>query len=201
MSVACRPLSDEEVGRVVESFSGRYALRDKAMFIVGIRTGYRISELLSLRIRDVLRPDGEIMDSVTVARRNVKGKTRGRTVPLHPEAKEALREWLEEARGMIQLAPDIPVFFSQKRNGQIRPLDRRTAWHILKQAYARAGILGRGVGALGTHSLRKTFASRLYDKYRDLILVQYALGHSKTENTIRYLNIREEAVARAILAL
>ena len=111
MSVACRPLSDEEVGRVVESFSGRYALRDKAMFIVGIRTGYRISELLSLRIRDVLRPDGEIMDSVTVARRNVKGKTRGRTVPLHPEAKEALRRL-------------DPEFSKTLRPGQPRP-DRR----------------------------------------------------------------------------
>jgi integrase len=46
----CRPLTDDEVDLVLQSFGGRYALRDRALFCLGIYTGFRITELLSLRL-------------------------------------------------------------------------------------------------------------------------------------------------------
>jgi integrase len=49
----CRPLSDEEVKLISQSFGGTFGKRNKALFVVGYRTGFRISELLSLRVDDV----------------------------------------------------------------------------------------------------------------------------------------------------
>ena len=84
-----RPLTDSEVLQVSNSFRGRYALRDRALFVLGIKTGLRISELLSLAVGGVLQ-HGRIVDRVHVQRRHMKRKTEGRTVLLHPEAQEAL---------------------------------------------------------------------------------------------------------------
>jgi integrase len=66
-----------------------YAARNKALFILGVRSGFRISEILSLTVGDVLQ-HGKVMDHVTVARKHMKKKTEGRGVPLHPEARAAL---------------------------------------------------------------------------------------------------------------
>jgi integrase len=46
----CRPFSDEEVKLIAKSFGGRYATRNKALFILGVRSGFRISEMLSLTV-------------------------------------------------------------------------------------------------------------------------------------------------------
>ena len=48
-----RPLSDAEVAQVATSFRGVYAQRNKALCVVGVRTGFRIPELLSLRVGDI----------------------------------------------------------------------------------------------------------------------------------------------------
>jgi integrase len=66
----CRALTDREVELVSKSFGGRYALRDRALFLLGVHTGFRISELLSLRVRDVWAY-GRIVDVLTVSCRSV----------------------------------------------------------------------------------------------------------------------------------
>ncbi len=69
----CRPLTDDEVEQVMQSFGGRFATRDSALFLLGIYTGFRITELLSLRLHDVYQHQ-EVLSRVTVPRRNMKGK-------------------------------------------------------------------------------------------------------------------------------
>jgi integrase len=46
----CRPLTDEEITLLSRSFGGTYAARDRALFILGLKSGFRISALLSLRV-------------------------------------------------------------------------------------------------------------------------------------------------------
>jgi integrase len=77
----CRPLSDEEITLISRSFGGTYAARDRALFILGLKSGFRISELLSLRVGDVLQ-HGRLVDQVTVRRAHMKQQTEGRTVPI-----------------------------------------------------------------------------------------------------------------------
>jgi site-specific recombinase XerD len=69
-----RPLSDEEVRLRAKSFHGVYAARNKVMFILGVRTGFRISEILGLRVGDVYQ-QGKGSDRVGVSHRHMKGET------------------------------------------------------------------------------------------------------------------------------
>jgi integrase len=89
----CRPLTDTEVALVQASFGGKYAARDRALFVLGVKSGFRISELLSLQVGDIYQ-HGRVVDRVTVQRRHMKQKREGRTVLLHPDAKAALATWL-----------------------------------------------------------------------------------------------------------
>lgn len=84
-----RPLTDTEVELIAGSFSGRYALRDRAIFILRVKTGLRISELFSLTIGDVVQ-HGQMVERVAVQRRRMKRKVEGRTVLLHPDAKDGV---------------------------------------------------------------------------------------------------------------
>ena len=91
----CRPLSEEEVRVISQSFGGAYATRDKALFLLGVKFGFRISELLSLTVGDVYQ-HGRLVDWVSVQRRHMKDRTEGRSVVLKAEARSALQCWLEE---------------------------------------------------------------------------------------------------------
>jgi hypothetical protein len=79
----CRPLRPEEVVAVTQSFGGRDQWRDRALFLVGLYTGFCITDLLGLRWHDCLRY-GQVAASLTVARRHIKHKQHVRTVTLHP---------------------------------------------------------------------------------------------------------------------
>jgi hypothetical protein len=59
---------------------GTYAARNKALFILGVRSGFRISEMLSLTVGDVFQ-HGKVVDHVTVARKHMKKKTEGGACP------------------------------------------------------------------------------------------------------------------------
>jgi integrase len=169
------------------------------MFILGVRSGFRISEILSLRVGEVYQ-HGKVGDRVSVQRRNMKGKTQGRTVLLHPEARAALSVWLEvlqRRRGALD--PELPIFHSRTKgaDGAPRPISRVQAWRLLQEAYAANGLTGK----LGTHAMRKTFANRMYEKLNhDLVKTQRALGHKNINSTVSYLSFREEKIDAAILA-
>ncbi|HEX2242054.1 MAG TPA: tyrosine-type recombinase/integrase, partial [Gammaproteobacteria bacterium] len=63
----CRPLTAAEVTQVSRTFADDFqGQRNKALFLVGVRTGFRISELLSLNVSDVYQR-GQVVDEVTVA--------------------------------------------------------------------------------------------------------------------------------------
>lgn len=200
----CRPLTDDEVADVEQSFGGRYAVRDRALFQLGVLSGFRISELLSLRVGDVVQA-GRIVDQIAVQRRNMKKKVEGRTVILHPKAKAALASWLEELQADGYFLADDFIFRSRK--GQNRPISRGQAFKILQDAFEANELTGR----LGTHSMRKTFANRVYrhlcqrratgeplDPFR---LTSKALGHRNINSTDSYLSFLEDDIQQAILAI
>jgi len=192
MNNGCRPFTDHEVRTLLNSFSGRFANRDRALFVLGIKTGFRISEMLSLTIKDVFR-ENQIVNRITVTKSKMKGKTESRTIILHSDAKDAIFEWLLE-RGLYQLSKDDFLFQSRKGTGAIT---RVQAYRIIQKAARRNNLSGK----IGNHSLRKTFADRIYDKFdRDLIRVQRALGHKWITSTQAYLSFKEEEIEKAILS-
>jgi integrase len=186
-----RALTDDEVERVKAAFTGTFFLRDRALFILGVKAGFRISELLSLTVGDIFQ-NGKFVDKITVARRHMKKKREGRTVALHPEALQALKDWYVGGGGPFNSS----VFIFISRKGANRALSRISAWKVLRKAFEKCGLTGK----LGTHCMRKTFAKKVHEKLgRDLLKTQKALGHASVNSTVSYLSVDEEEIDDAIL--
>ena len=180
--IGCRPLTDQEVELVLGALDNP---RDRCLFILGIRTGFRISELLSLRISDVTEY-GSVASQVTVRRGCMKGKHQSRTVPLHPQAKEALTHYIESLGA--RMIPQSRLF----------PFTRQHAWRIFKGAVVNCKLTGK----LGTHAMRKTFASRVFTALGENIFkTQMALGHASPASTVNYLSFKNEEIDKAILGV
>jgi len=191
----CRALTDMEVAVVSQSFGGTYAARDRALFLLGVKSGFRISELLSLTVGDVWQ-HGQFVERVAVKRRHMKGKQQGRSVILHPAAKTALAAWLMELQRLGSITPEGYLFPSRK--GFNRPLQRGQAHHILQEVYHTNGL----TGMIGCHGMRKTFGQKVYQATgHDLRATQHAMGHKSPASTAAYLAVDEQAVDAVILAL
>lgn len=189
--------------------------RNYILFLLGIYSGYRISDILKLKVSDVYNKKYfEIIENKT-------GKLRKRII--HPELKEELNLYIESNK----LSLDSYLFPSQKHRNEITvktipkktkrkknskntgeyitiknkapnsPITRKTAWEILNKAAKEIGITDN----IGTHSLRKTFGNKIYKNTGDLVLTQQAIGHSNSSigSTKRYLGIDQAEIDNAIM--
>jgi site-specific recombinase XerD len=186
-------LTDDEIARVLAALErDRHHARNHALLVLGCRTGFRISELLSLRLGDVWREE-KVLSEVEVARRYMKGKRRSRRLPLHQEARTALEPWIRELleAGATSSTPLFPSGLDFTR-----PLNRRSAWKLLKRAYRHCELSGK----LATHTMRKVFARRMRKATGgDLRKIQLLLGHSELETTVKYLEDDENELNDAVL--
>ena len=179
-----RPLDNSEIRRVSTCFTGTYEVRNRGLFMIGVSTGGRISELLSLTIGDVYQ-NGSAVTDLLFQRSIVKGGEVSRAVPVNADGRraiDALVNW--HRRHYRSVAAKRPLFPSRHKSGTVA-LHRQTAHDILKNAFIAAGLNGK----LATHSLRKSFAQRLYDKTGDIYMVQELLGHRNLSTTQHYLGV------------
>ena len=186
-----RPLSNAEIRKVADCFSGTYATRNRGLFVLGVSTGGRISELLALKVAEVWQ-NGKPVSDLLFDKSVVKGGEVSRAVPLNIDGRrtiEALIDWHSQRFGEIDVSR--PLFPSRQGDGA---LDRRMAHEALKTAFEAAGLNGK----LATHSMRKSFAQRLYEQTNDIFAVQEMLGHKNVATTQRYLGVNYASVRDAV---
>ena len=191
-----RPLDNNEITLVSACFDGTFEARNRGLFMLGVSTGGRISELLALKIDDVWQNKKPVTD-LLFDRSIVKGGEVSRAVPVNIDGREAIQtliHWHSEKYKTI--APPRPLFPSRNRQGAVA-MNRQTAHDMLKKAFAVAGLNGK----LATHSLRKSFAQRLYDESGDIYLVQELLGHRNVSTTQNYLGINYATAKQACEAM
>jgi len=176
--------------------------RDACLFALGVETGLRISEMLSIKISDVFDTSDRVRDVLIIEKAHCKGKQRRREIPLSPVAKEAIIQATEEAFSLGRSQSHSSLFSAVSHNG---PISRQQAYKIISAALKAAGI----TKTRGTHTARKTYATMLLEKveveYRagslkvfPLIAVQLGLGHQDLKTTQRYLECGIESVNEII---
>ena len=188
-----RPLDNDEIRRVSGCFTGTFEVRNRGLFMLGVSTGGRISELLSLRVGDVYQNSKAVSD-LLYNRSIVKGGEVSRAVPVNVDGRDAIEElivWHREKYAMI--APTHPLFPSRNKNGTVA-MNRQTAHDMLKTAFMAAGLNGK----LATHSLRKSFAQRVYEQSGDIYLVQELLGHRNVATTQKYIGVNYASAREAV---
>ena len=180
-----RPLNNEEIGRVSAAFTGgTFEVRNRSLFMIGVSTGGRISELLSLTIGDVYQ-NGTAVTDLLFDKSIVKGGKVSRAVPVNIDGRHAIDDlvnWHRERYGDVD--DKRPLFPSRNKKGSVA-MNRQTAHDMLKAAFLSAGLNGK----LATHSLRKSFAQRVYEQSGDIYLVQELLGHRSVATTQKYLGV------------
>ena len=179
-----RPLDNNEIRLVSACFSGTFEVRNRGLFMLGVSTGGRISELLSLTTRDVYQNKKPVTD-LLYSKSIVKGGEVSRSVPVNADGRRSIDELVSWHKGHYRsVASKRPLFPSRHKSGTV-PMHRQTAHAILKTAFIEAGLNGH----IATHSLRKSFAQRLYDKTGDIYMVQELLGHRNISTTQKYLGV------------
>jgi len=147
--------------------------RDRAMFLVLLRTGMRIGELLNTRVADIHLNEKRI--DITEA-----SKTRtGRVVYLSDDAQIALKIWLK------QHDPDMPYLFYSQWRDAFRYTGAR---NIFVKYIIKSGLSHKGYTL---HCLRHTFASELLNAGMRLECLQHLLGHECIEMTRRYARLTD----------
>jgi integrase len=176
---AKRALKPKQIWGIRFYLDHHHRLRDRALFDVAIDSKLRGCDVVRLKIRDIVS-GGQIRTRATVT----QTKT-GRPVQfeLLSDARASLLAWLERRGGSL----GDYVFPSRVDHSD----------HLSTRQYARLvdkWVTGVGLRRedYGTHSLRRTKASIIYKATGNLRAVQILLGHSKIENTVRYLGVDVE---------
>lgn len=172
-------LTVAEVERLLAapSLDERLAFRDRAMLEVAYGAGLRVSEWISLGVRDVMLQDHLV---------RVFGKgAKERLVPIGRRAIGAIATYVRELRPTLEKGEGKGILFL---SGRGQPLSRMGAWKILRKYVEKAGI----TKPVSPHTLRHSFATHLLEGGADLRAVQEMLGHVDISTTQIYTHIDRE---------
>ena len=172
-------LSIEEVQRLLASptLDDNLVFRDRALLELAYGAGLRVSEWITLGVRDVLFEEGLV---------RVFGKgSKERLVPIGRSAIGAVAMYLRELRPKLEKGEGKGVLLLNARG---RPLSRMGAWKILRGHVERAGIAKH----VSPHTLRHSFATHLLERGADLRAVQEMLGHADISTTQIYTHVDRE---------
>ena len=177
-------MSNEEVDELLEApdISKDNGMRDRAMLELMYATGLRVSELLSLRFRNVNMQNGLI---------TVYGKgNKQRSVPVSSFALEFLRKYIDGPRKRVKGSKDTDIIFLN-RDGKALS---RTYFFMQVKRYAEE----KGIdSSVSPHTLRHCFATHLLENGASLRAVQEMLGHSNIATTQIYTEVSTKRIMSA----
>ena len=172
-------LTVDEVKRLIAAptLDDAMVFRDRALLELAYGAGLRVSEWITLGVRDLLLEEGLV---------RVFGKgSKERLVPIGRSAIGAVAIYLRELRPKLEKGEGKGILFLNARG---RPLSRMGAWKILRGYVERVGITKH----VSPHTLRHSFATHLLEGGADLRAVQEMLGHVDISTTQIYTHVDRE---------
>ena len=175
MSERVGALTSKQAMSVLTYLQGRGNARNVALWAVGIGTGLRVSDILSLRWKDVLTAEGEIARSITVQ----EGKTgQQRILHLIPLVRDALEAYRTE---------------ETDRSTIVFHLTRQHARRLVKDWCAAVNLKGD----YGTHTMRKAFCTVVYENSGgDPVNAARVTGHTNPAQLMRYIGQTPPTIER-----
>jgi integrase len=179
------PIRDrKKIAQIKNLLRGEGRFRDLLLFVVGINTALRISDLLALQV-------GHFLDDHQQIRRRfcIKEQKRGKRqeVVVNTSIRDALEEYFAAYPEIIGDQLNF-IFFNTKDNGFRKPIKRGQAWKIVMTICQQVGLRGN----FGTHSLRKTWGYQARMQGVELALIMHKLNHESVAYTKRYLGITDD---------
>jgi len=155
--------------------------RDYLLFITGINTGLRISDIIKLKVSDVLNEDGTVKSHICINEQKTGKRKRFKINDT------LAREFLEYCKNL-----KMTDYLFSSRKGKNEPITRVQAYRLLNAVALRIGL-----EEIGTHTLRKTFGYHFYRKTKDVALLQKLFNHSSPSITLAYIGIEQDEIDEA----
>ncbi|WP_332835274.1 tyrosine-type recombinase/integrase [Bacillus sp. FJAT-44742] len=145
--------------------------RDYLLFVMGINTGFRIGELLDLKVTDVMDEEGAF-------RLFLDYENKQQPIYLNEQVRRALKLHFQ------QKTPISTDYLFQSSRGHA-PITRQQAYRIINEAAKHVGVTEK----VGTHTLRKTFGYHAYVKGIAISLIQKRFNQATPSDTLKYIGI------------
>lgn len=171
-----RPLKLQEVWAIRIRLQLAANTRELALFDLAIDSKLRGCDLVALRVADVAHGNSLLHRAIVLQRKTQRPVQFEITEP----TRAALADWIEHA--------------GLQGNDYLFPSRKHDSPHLSTRQYARIVerwllSIGLDPAEYGTHTLRRTKATLIYKRTKNLRAVQLLLGHTKLESTVRYLGI------------
>jgi integrase len=171
-----QPIRSQETINQIKAFFMKDSYRNYMMFVFGINTGLRIQDILNFKVKDVTG-DQIVMTEMKTGKRKI--------IQINPTLKREIKKYT------ANMKPDDYLFPS--RQGKNKPLKRDMAYKIMRKAADEFELVD-----IGTHTLRKTFGYHMYQKTKDITMVQRLLNHSDKSITMRYIGMDQDMMNDAM---
>lgn len=172
------PIKDRSKLQCVEKQLSKGNWRNLLLFVMGINTGLRVSDILALNVGDV-----KYKNYVSIVEKKT-GKRK--SFPLNPKVQEII-EYVTYRKKLTE-----PLFKTSHK----KRMDRTNAYRIINRACRNAGINS----CIGTHTLRKTFGYHHYKQFKDVVILQKIFNHSSPQTTLRYIGIEQDEIDQSYMS-
>lgn len=170
------PIRDTQKVRDIQEYLKRTNERDYVLFITGVYTGLRISDILRLKVQDVKDKRFIYLREKKTSKQNII----------------EINKLLEKEYKWYCSSKESDEYLIKSREGINKPISRVRAYEIIKEV----GI-SFGIENLGTHTLRKTFGYHYYRQTKDVGTLMKMFNHSDPSITLRYIGIIQDEMNRA----
>jgi integrase/recombinase XerD len=188
MAKQAKVLSNAEVRKVLDYVATRkHSLRNRALVMMMFNTGMCVSEVASLRIRDVMDTESNIKNEIRLLAENTK-TNEARTVFVNEKLRRELQQY---AKLLVNANPNCKFFYSQKRDSDGFTANTLTQhFHYL---YKRVGLDGAS-----SHSSRRTFITTLANKGIGVRVIMGLSGHKALSSVQCYIDCNSELMRNAV---
>jgi integrase len=165
-----QPIRDKEKIQEIKSYLKSKSHRNYILFLFGINTGMRISDILQLKVKDVQGWSVFVREGKTKKTKEVR---------MPSELKKEVRTYCQ--------GKQKSEYLFRSRIGKNKPITRGMAYVILQDIADKFGL-----ERIGTHSFRKTYGYHHYKQFKDVAVLQQMLNHSDPKITLRYIGITQD---------
>jgi integrase/recombinase XerD len=188
MAKQAKILNNTEVRKVLDYVATRkHSLRNRALVMMMFNTGMRVSEVASLRIRDVLDGESNIKNEIRLLAENTKTHE-ARTVFVNEKLRRELQQY---AKLLVNTNPNCKFFYSQKRDSD--GFSASTLCQHFHYLYKRVGLDGAS-----SHSSRRTFITTLANKGIGVRVIMGLSGHKALSSVQCYIDCNSELMRNAV---
>ena len=199
---------EDDIDRMVAMSLESGHVRDTALFVIGCNLGLRVSDVVTLRYKDLFSENGFVPESTII----IEQKTgNARTLYLNKAVKLAALIMLDQRLNKKRPFSYNEYMFVSESNrkayvgGYVKNLSRESAWRGIKAMSKRACVSGH----IATHTMRKSFGNFVAEKMPDrmrktgdsVLLTQRIFHHSDVATTMRYIGFTDRDEIEAYHAL